>query len=452
MDGMAPATGVFPCAGSLPGYSVRRGFPVNVYLIAPCRQEDIWRKRMATFTLPPMALGIIASLTPPSVRVKVTDELVDDIEYSFPADVVGLSVNTTSAPRAYDVAAEFRRRGATVVMGGIHPSVLPDESLLHADCVVIGEAENVWPELLEDFAQRRLRRVYRASDRPLPDAIPPPAWRLLNSRKYFVPRTVQASRGCPHGCAFCSSSSFFGQRYRFRSVGRVIEEVRAYDKKMVVFVDDNIAASPDYARELFRALKPLGKMWVAQAGIEIGNDEELLRLAAESGCAGFLIGFESICFANKRDVHKLRRSDYYAEAVRTIKGHGIGVHGSFVFGFDEDTPDLFPATLEFVLGNRLDVANYCTLTPFPGTRLFEKMDSEGRLLHRNWALYDRYNLVFRPKALSGGQLTALTDELYMRTYCMSSIMRRMPGSIRKIPYYFAINFSYRFGARARKRS
>ncbi|MGW8272611.1 MAG: B12-binding domain-containing radical SAM protein [Thermodesulfovibrionales bacterium] len=425
---------------------------MNVYLVAPCRQEDIWRKRRATFTLPPMALGIIACLTPPPFRVKVTDELVDDIDYLFPADLVGLSVNTTNALRAYEIAADFRRRGATVVMGGIHPSVLPEESLLHADCVVIGEAENVWAELLEDFAQRRLKRVYHASERPSADDIPTPAWRMLNSRKYFVPRTVQASRGCPHGCGFCSASSFFGQKYRFRPVSRVIDELRDYERKMVVFVDDNIAASPDYAGELFMALKPLRKMWVAQAGIEIGNNERLLRLAAESGCAGLLIGFESICYENRHDVRKLKKADYYAEAVRTIKGHGIGVHGSFVFGFDQDTPDLFQATLDFVLDNRLDVANYCTLTPYPGTRLFEEMESEGRLLHKNWALYDRYNLVFRPRLLSGERLAALTDELYRRTYCMSSIMRRVPWGARKLPYYFAINLSYRFGARERKRS
>jgi radical SAM superfamily enzyme YgiQ (UPF0313 family) len=425
---------------------------MNLYIIAPCRKEDIWRKRRATFTLPPMALAILAALTPEDFSIKVTDELVDDIDFSFPADIVALSVNTTSAFRAYEVAARFRKTGARIVMGGIHPSVMPEESSRHADSIVIGEAEGIWEELMNDIMAGQLKTVYECVDRPLPETIPAPRWELLHENKYFVPRTFQVSRGCPYGCNFCSSTHFFGIKYRFRPVGRVMDEIRDYTKRMIVFVDDNIVGKFDYSRELFKALKGKNKMWVAQSSIDIAKDESLLRLASDSGCAGLLIGFESIRYGNKSDVKKLKTAKEYEEAIKTIRGYGIGVHGSFVFGFDDDNVDTFHSTVDFVMKNRLEVGNYCKLTPFPGTRLFEKMNKEGRLLHRNWSLYDRYNIVFRPKNFSIEEFRRLADKAYKRTYSIPSIIRRTPTVVKNIPYYYAMNLSYWFGARVRRKS
>jgi radical SAM superfamily enzyme YgiQ (UPF0313 family) len=425
---------------------------MNLYIIAPCRKEDIWRKKRATFTLPPMSLAILASLTPSDFTIKVTDELVGDIDFDYPADLVALSVNTTSAFRSYDVAGRFRRRGAKIVMGGIHPSVMTEESAQYADSIVIGEAEVIWEEVLNDFRRGDLRKIYACDEKPSPDAIPVPMWEYLNEKKYYVPRTFQASRGCPYGCNFCSSTHFFGVKYRFRPIEKVIGEIKEYPKKMVVFVDDNIVGNPDYSRELFKALKGLNKMWVAQSSIDIAKDEALLRLASESGCAGILIGFESIRYGNRSEVKKLKKVDEYEEAIRLIKSHGLSVHGSFVFGFDEDTIDIFRSTVDFVLRNRLEVANYCKLTPFPGTRLFEKMDNEGRLLHKDWALYDRYNVVFQPKNFTIDEFKKFADEAYKKTFSMSSILRRTPSVIRNIPYYYAMNMSYWLGARARRKS
>ncbi|MGE5892800.1 MAG: B12-binding domain-containing radical SAM protein [bacterium] len=425
---------------------------MNLHIIAPCRGEDIWRKKKATFTLPPMSLALLAALTPPEFTIRVTDELVDDIDFRFPADLVALSVNTTNAFRAYEVAQKFRESGAAVVMGGIHPSVMPDESLRHADSIVIGEAEPVWPEVLDDFKRGALKSTYHCAQKPDPGLIPQPRWEFLGEKKYYVPRTFQVSRGCPHGCSFCSSTQFFGVQYRFRPIDRVVDEISSYPKRMVVFVDDNIVGKPDYSRELFKALRGLRKMWVAQSSIDIAKDESLLKLAAESGCAGLLIGFESIRYENRADVKKLRSADDYAAAIRIIKKHGIGVHGSFVFGFDDDTADLFSSTMDFVLRNRLDVANYCKLTPFPGTRLFERMEQEGRLLHRNWSLYDRYNVIFQPKHFSIEEFKDLADGIYRKTYSIPSILRRTPRVMRNIPYYYAINMSYWRGARLRRSS
>lgn len=398
-----------------------------------------------------MALALLASLTPGSFDIKITDELVEDIDFSYEPHLVALSVNTTNSLRAYEVADFFRNKGAKIIMGGIHPSVMPEEALRYADSVVVGEAEGVWPEVIADFQKGKLKDLYNCSEHPDMSDVPEPAWEFLKGNRYFVPRTFQVSRGCPYGCSFCSSTSFFGMEYRFRPIERVAEEIRRYQKKFIVFVDDNIAGRPDYSRELFNAFKPLKKRWVAQSSIDIAKDERLLKLAAESGCAGLLIGFESIRYGNKKDIGKLRSPEEYAEKIRLIHSYGIGVHGSFVFGFDGDTEDVFMDTLNFVRRNRLEVANYCKLTPFPGTVLFDRMSSEGRLLTTDWSRYDRYHLVFKPKNIDIERFYHLADEAYRKTYSPLSILRRTPGVLKNIPYYYAINLSYWLGSRLRRK-
>lgn len=394
-----------------------------------------------------MSLAIIAALSPPDIEMKVTDELVDDVDFDFPADLVAISTNSTNAPRAYAVAKTFRERGAKVIMGGIHPSVMPDEALQHSDSVFIGEAEGTWEKVIDDFITGKLQDVYRCEGYPDPSKIPSGRWGMLNTGRYYVPRTFQTSRGCPHGCSFCSSTQFFGIKQRCRPVGHVIRELSGYKGRLIVFVDDNITGNHAYAKELFTAIKKIKKRWVAQSSIEIAKDNELLRFAAESGCAGLLIGFESVDSSNARDVRKLREAEVYADHIKEIKSHGIGVHGSFIFGFDNDPPDIFENTLDFVMRNRLEVANYCKLTPFPGTRLFSVMLSQGRILHQNWERYDRYNIVFEPKNISIEELYERTLEVYKRTYALGSILKRMPGQIKNIPPYFAINLSYRLGSK-----
>lgn len=399
-----------------------------------------------------MSLAILAALTPSDIELKVTDELVEDIDFSYPADVVALSVNTTNAFRAYQVVDIFRKKGAKIVMGGIHPSMMPEEALMHSDAIVIGEAETVWKELLDDLNSGRLKEKYHSQKYPEPPEIPHPRWDVLNGKRYFVPRVFQVSRGCPYDCSFCSSTRFFGVKYRFRPIGDVIEEVRTYNKRLIVFVDDNIVGNHEYSRELFKALKECGKRWVAQSSVDIAADDELLKLAAESGCAGLLIGFESINQDNKSSIKKLRKASEYSECIRKIKAYGIGVHGSFVFGFDNDPPEIFQDTVDFVMENRLEVANYCKLTPFPRTKLFDELSIEGRILHRDWSKYDRYNIVFQPKNISIEDLKQKTDKAYRKTYSLHSMFKRRPSSLKNLPYYLAINFSYWFGVKLRKRS
>jgi len=419
----------------------------KLYIISPCRAEDIWRKRLATFVLPQMSLAILAALTPDRFEVKVTDELVDDIDFAFPADLVAISTNSSNAGRAYEVSARFRNKGAKVIMGGIHPSVMPDEVLRHADSLLIGEAEDMWPKILDDFLSNDLQPRYRCESYPDPSKIPSGKWDAIHQSRYYVPRTFQTSRGCPYGCSFCSSTQFFGVRHRCRPIGQVISELKTYRGRIAVFIDDNIAGSPPYVKELFRAMKPVRQRWVAQTSIDIARDSELLRLAAESGCAGLLIGFESINTLNTGDVKKIRQTAHYEELIREIKAHGIGVHGSFIFGFDNDTPDIFDSTVAFVMRNRLEVANYCKLTPFPGTRLFDEMTAQGRILHQDWEKYDRYNIVFQPKNIAAEELHRKTAEAYRKTYSVASILKRMPARVGNVLPYLAMNISYRLGAK-----
>ncbi|NWF75091.1 MAG: radical SAM protein [Nitrospirae bacterium] len=425
---------------------------MRLYLIAPCRKKDIWRKKRVTFTLPPMSLAILASLTPEKIEIKITDELVEDIALSSDPDIVALSVNTTNAKRAYEIAEYFRKKGSKIIMGGIHPSCMPEEALQYADSVVAGEGEPLWQNIISDFQRGRLKAIYKSADFSDMSIVPKPKWELLNNNRYFVPRTFQVSRGCPYGCSFCSSTKFFGRHYRFKPVKNVVDEIKDYPKKFLVFVDDNIVGNHDYARELFKSLMPLKKRWVAQASIDIAKDQRLLQYASDSGCAGLLIGFESIRYSNKKDVKKLRDPQDYAEMIRLIHSYRIGVHGSFVFGFDEDTEDVFTDTIDFVIRNRLECANYCKLTPFPGTELFEKMKSEDRLLTLDWSKYDRYHLVFKPKHIDVNRFYILTDDAYRRTFSFYSILKRMPNIISNIPYYLAINLSYRLGAKSLRNS
>ncbi len=425
---------------------------MRLYIISPCRPEDFWRKRRATFTLPQMSLAILAALTPSHVETKITDELVDDIDFNYPVNLVAITTNTTNAPRAYQVAKAFREKGATIIMGGIHPSVMPDEALQHADSVFIGEAENLWGNVIEDFMANSLKQVYRTEKFPDPADIPFGRWDLLKTGRYYTKQTFQSTRGCPHGCSFCSSTQFFGVKHRCRPVGNVIAELKGYKGRLAIFIDDNIAGNLTYARELFTAIKKIKRRWVAQTSIEIAKDSSLLKLAAESGCAGLLIGFESVITENSKDVRKLRRVEQYAEAVREIKSHGISVHGSFIFGFDNDTPDVFKATVDFVMKNRLEVANYCKLTPFPGTRLYSEMLAQSRIIDHNWEHYDRHTLVYKTNHISPEELHNNAREAYLKTYSVKSILQRMPSNMKNILPYFAINLSYRLGARRLSKS
>jgi len=419
---------------------------MRVALIAPAPASYIWRKKRAAFTLPPLALPLLAAVTPKGVEVRLIDEAVEDVDLELEADLVGLSVMTATAPRAYRLADHFRSRGIRVVLGGVHPSSLPEEALRHGDAVVVGEGEGLWPLLLEDAARGTLKGLYRNSE-PFPlDRLPPPRWDLLPAGRYFAPQTVQVGRGCPMSCSFCSVSSFFGRAHRRRPIPQVIEEIRAHKKKLLIFADDNIAGHPESAKELFAAMIPLKKKWVSQCSLSIADDPELLDLAARSGCIGLLIGFESVSPRVLKSIGKnvnLRRD--YEEAVRSIHRRGIHIQASFIFGFDEDRPEAIPETVRFVKENRITGVNYCRLTPFPGTRLYDQLEEEGRIIDRDWSRYDRQNVVFRPLHFTPRELQEKIFWAYRQTYNLASLWQRRPFSFQHFSLYLALNFGYMKG-------
>ena len=421
---------------------------MRVVLISPTSSGYIWKRRRAAFTLPPMALPLLAAVTPKEVEVRLVDEAVEEIDLHLQADLIGISSMTATAPRAYALAQHFRTRGIPVVMGGIHPSTLPEEALRYCDAVVIGEGEMLWPQVVRDVQHRRLQKIYRNADSLDLSRIPHPRWDLLPSKKYFIPRTVQVTRGCPHGCAFCSVSPFFGRTHRSRPVGQVLEEIRAMPKRLLIFSDDNIIADPQVARELFSAMVPLRKRWVAQCSIAIADDPELLSLAARSGCIGLLIGFESISSEVLRSVGKgINLKVRYDEAIRKIHARGIHIQASFIFGFDGDTRETIARTVQFVKTNRLTGVNYCHLTPFPGTRLFQDLAEEGRILTRDWSRYDRQNIVFQPRHFTPQELQDQIFWAYRQTYNLRSLWQRRPFSFQHLSLYLALNFGYLKGLR-----
>ncbi|HLC23402.1 MAG TPA: radical SAM protein, partial [Dehalococcoidia bacterium] len=321
--------------------------------------------------------------------MSLVDENVVAIDYEKETDLVGITALTSTAQRAYNIADTFRTKGVKVVLGGIHSSFLPEEASQHADAVVVGEAEGTWPGLIEDFKTNKLQRLYRQIERPSLLDLPVPRRDLFAEGAYRVNNTMSNARGCPYSCSFCTVTSFFGHTYRCRPVEEILREIETFeDRKFVAFVDDNVVGNPKFAKELFHALIPYKIKWVGQASVTITKDDELLKLAAASGCVSLLIGFESISTANLIAVgKKVNAVDEYENVIRKIHSHGIAVHGFFIFGFDDDDEGVFARTVRFAKGTRLESASFDFLTPYPGTAFYGSMDGAGRILTKDWSRY-----------------------------------------------------------------
>lgn len=395
---------------------------------------------------PPLSLAVLAGLTPDSWEIDMVDENVDphDPDKGSP-DVVGITAITSVAPRAYEIAREYRKRGAKVVMGGMHASVLPEEALEHVDAVVVGEAEEVWQKVLDDIRKGRLESVYTGT-RPSLDNLPQPRLDLFDRRKYVTTNLVQTSRGCPFNCSFCSVTRFFGRTYRTRPVEKVIEEVAGM-KGPILFVDDNVAGDRRHAKTLFGALSRLKPKvtWLGQSSITIAEDEELLDLAKDSGCAGLFIGFESIVPENLQNVGKsmINRVERFLEAVRRIHLRGIGIEGAFIFGMDGDDPSIFKRTVQFARRAKLALAQFGILTPFPGTRLYEEMKSQDRIFDWDWSRYTISHAVFAPVGLSREALEDGFRWAYRNFYSYTSILQRLIRQRKNLWLFILLNLSFK---------
>ncbi|MCX7011683.1 MAG: radical SAM protein [Candidatus Sumerlaeota bacterium] len=390
----------------------------------------------------------MAALTPPEWSVAIHDARADPVDYDRPVDLVGITAFTSEITNAYLIADGFRQRGVPVVMGGIHVSAVPDEALAHADAVVVGEAEEVWAGLLADLSAGRLQRVYKADHPCDMSRIPVPRRDLLRRGLYSGFNTVQATRGCPYDCDYCAVTSFFGGQFRTRPVADVIEEIRPFDTRSFLFVDDNICGHPAYAKSLFRALAPLRRTWGAQTSITFAKDRELLDLYAKSGGRYAFIGFESISKESLAGINKpWNQADGYGEAIRRIHDAGINIVGSFIFGLDEDGPSVFSRTLDFIMEHRIDAAQFHILTPFPGTRLYDAMRAEGRIAETDWDRYHTSEVVYRPRTMNAEELQQGYYRIFHQTYTVGNILRRVLRSWRGIPDRLAMNISYRNKAR-----
>ncbi len=406
----------------------------------------IWKKSLR---YQPLTLTTLAALIPEDfpAELQLFDEGISDVPLDLDADLVGLTVITGTARRAYELADHFRQRGITVVLGGPHVTLIPDDAAPHADALVTGYAEDSWPQLLRDFRDGRLRpRYHQGPDLDLADR-PFARRELLPARRYLTSNVFEATRGCIHNCDFCVVPSAWGRKPLQKPVEQVVEDIRQHGARKLIFVDLNLIADRNYARELFRALVPLRTQWYGLATVLLAEDLELLELAARSGCKGLLMGLESISPQNLRQSHKgFNSPEKFARVVERLHEHGIALQGCFVFGLDHDEPDVFLKTAEFAVQARIDLPRFAIVTPFPNTGLYKRLEAEDRILTRNWELYDGQHVVFRPAKLSIDELQQGTEAAWKHAYSLRSITRRIAHSPAPWTVKLTTNLGYRFYA------
>jgi radical SAM superfamily enzyme YgiQ (UPF0313 family) len=419
---------------------------MRLAIIHPCVGRKPGQKYIRTWQMEALPAATLAGLTPKGVSIRFHDDRMEEIPFDEPADLVAISVETYTARRAYQIATEYRKRRVPVVMGGFHATLCPDEVAQHAEAVVCGEAESLWPEVIDDARHRRLKKFYRQNTRPSLDGLKPD--RSIFRGKHYLPiGLVEAGRGCHFKCDFCAVQTVFNASQSRRPVDRILSEIESArkDRKMFFFVDDNITSNPDQAKEFFRALIPLGIRWVSQSSINAAHDEEFLELLKRSGCQGVLIGFESLNPENLRGMNKTFNTmrGGFERALENLRRHRIRVYGTFIFGYDGDTPESFPATVRFAKEHALYIAAFNHLTPFPGTPLYKRLQNENRLLYERWWLDENYSynrIPFQPRGMRPELLQQNCLAARREFYSWRSILQRGVDRVNRSDWFMWRNF------------
>lgn len=395
-------------------------------------QPSLGRKRAKKFgrawAIEPLTFSILKALTPADVEISLCDDRIEDIDYSQETDLVGITVDTFTAKRSYEIARQFRNRNIPVILGGFHPTLIPEEAIEHADSIVIGQAENVWAKVIEDTRKDNLQRFY------VRDGSNSTRWvaqdkSIFKEKKYFPISLTEFGRGCAYSCEFCAVHNFFSQDYLTKPVDFFIKEINDSGKKNFIFADDNIASDHKKLEEVCKQLTSLNINWVSQADISVAKDESLLKTMKNSGCQGLLIGFESLSKENLKQMGKLHNTltGEYREAIAKLRDNGIRIYGSFINGYDHETRDSIDKSVEFALDQKLALATFYPLTPFPGTRLYERLKEEKRLIYKRWWLESNYrygDLVFKPKDMTPEELSKKCNDASATFYNYKNIFLR----------------------------
>lgn len=440
----------------------------NPYRLTALERRAVW--------FPKLSLPTIAAYTPEHWDVALVDEAVQDIDFDYPCDMVGLSVMTCYAPRAYVIATEFRKRGRTVVMGGVHPTYCPEEALKYADAIVCGEAEDLWPKLVEDYEAGTMQRMYQMTSFPSLEQYKSPRVELLSPDSYMTRQCSFTTRGCHFDCEFCSVSPFNGKTTRRRPVGEVVTELRNVqrwirselvervrdeplwkafvttlrirvgieDGSIIAFVDDLHNSNRAYCRELWAALKPLKIKWGCQSTLFLADDEEMVKLAAESGCVSVFVGMESLDEDSLEETNKpFNRVQKFAQEIKMFHDYGIMVNPGIVFGFDNDDESVFERAVDFLTKTQVELAYFNVLTPLPGTALFDRYDKAGRIFDRDWAKYDGKHVVYQPSRMTPEQLQEGFHWANHQFYSLPSIWKRLSGTSQRLIPRWEMNREFR---------
>jgi radical SAM superfamily enzyme YgiQ (UPF0313 family) len=423
---------------------------MKILLISPERERK--KEEAFLFRLSFLNLPYVAAVTPPDVEVKIVDEALEKVNFEEKADLVGLTAQTPVAPRAYEIAKEFRKKGIPVVIGGVHASMLPEEALQHVDAVVIGEAEEVWPDLIDDLRKGKMKRIYQGDGFVNPSNLPLPRRELLNEKSYLPLKLLETTRGCPHRCDFCGVSKFFGFRYRNRPISEIDRELKALFQKgplmnpplknvlslfskdlpyflkrrLLYIIDSNVAGDRKFCLNLVSLLKEFDLLWYGHAPVSVAIDQKLLKGFSQSGCIALNIGFESFSIKNLQTMGKgFNQPSRYAEAVKRIHDQGIGIMGTFIVGLDDDDSGVFQRIIDFCIENKMDWALTFIMAPYPGTDSYLRLEKEGRIFCRDWEKYDSLNAVYQPLLMSVEELEKGMRKVWKEVFSLTSIYKRI---------------------------